>query len=900
MKILIADDNFDARLLLQKTLQSAGHQITLAVHGKDALEKALLEPPELIISDILMPEMDGFNFCAACKDDSELCRIPFVFYTAAYVEPQDEKLAQRLGASHYIIKPQEPAEFLQLLDKVIAEVENGELPVPTEPLATAETLSEMCSASQTRQLEEKVRELEIYQGIYRQVRNPTCVLSPQGVILHCNPAHAALLGSAEDQLQGSSAADYLGEQCLAEILKNAAVHKPYQAEVITRTASGNQLSLDISTTVIRDGAGETAAIIVLFRDLTRARESERKLQLFRNMIEQSNDAVFIVDAETSRFHDVNQMACTRWGYSREELLTLQVSDINPRYRNMNDWQRMLELLREKLALLIETTHQTKTGEIFPVEISLRYVKSEAGDYIIAVARDISERRKAEAQQHKSQQQWDQTFDAITDIITIQDLDHRITQCNRAACVEFGLKKEQIIGQTCFHLFEGSDAPCGDCPIPGDRAEFTPHTEEKYHPKLDKTYSVSVYPLVNDDEVTSIVHFAEDISERKKLENQLRQAQKMESLGTLAGGIAHDFNNILSAVIGYAHLAQAKLPKDSKIHADLQQVLIGGKRAAELVKQILTFSRKGEQEKKHVLLQDILQEALKLLRASIPTSIEIRHDFDPECPPILADATQMNQIVMNLCTNAMHAMQKVKTRILELSLSQREISEEDAQSMIDMHAGRYLLLTVSDTGEGMDEETLAKILDPYFTTKTQGEGTGLGLAMVHGIVKNHGGQIVFYSEPGAGTSCKIYLPVTGERPQHHPEESVPIKLPGGTERLLIVDDEVAIGALMETVLENYGYQVTRANRAAEALHELRQNSQAFDLILTDLSMPQMDGIELAGEIRNLRADIPIILCSGFLDSNRMSAAAAAGINICLMKPLSSDDLLRTVRRVLDSR
>jgi len=371
---------------------------------------------------------------------------------------------------------------------------------------------------------------------------------------------------------------------------------------------------------------------------------------------------------------------------------------------------------------------------------------------------------------------------------------------------------------------------------------------------------------------------------------------MESIGTLAGGIAHDFNNALYSMIGFTELAMDDIPEGSLAKENLQEVLIGALRAKEMVKQILAFSREADSEKKPVEIQSVVKEALKLLRNSIPSTVEIRSDIDVDYDSVLADSTQIHQLVMNLATNAYQAMRKAGG-VLELTLTQAAIGADDAD--LDLAPGSYLKLTVSDTGEGIDHVVIQRIFDPYFSTKAPGEGTGMGLAVVHGIVKSHGGDIKVLSELGKGTVFHVYLPLLDKI---RPDETgtVPIRpAPTGTEHVLLVDDEENIVLMTQQMLMRLGYQVTSRTGSVEALEAFRANPEAFDLVITDMTMPNMTGVELASRIKSIKPDIPIITCSGFSEMMDEDKAKNIGIAAYIMKPILKAELAGIVRKVLDA-
>ena len=742
-------------------------------------------------------------------------------------------------------------------------------------------------------------EVDLYKNIYLQAKNPTCVLSPEGKILQVNPAHKKLFAATKCLLVGGSFSGCINADQRPILLDKIRKGETFYQELELTNPDGKTLHVDVSASGIKDESGEILAIIVISRDQTQRHESDDQLMRFHNMVNQSNDAFFIIDVETGQIIDINKKVCHHYGYNKKEILQLSIVDINPDYQGIAEWRRRVNSIQKNQDALFETTHTTKSGKNFPVEISHRHVENKDKDYIIAVVRDISERKAAETRELKAQRKWSRTFDSSTDIITIQNLNHKIIQCNQATAVAFKLSKEECLGKYCYELFSGINEPCPGCPATDVINKFESYTEQVSHQNLGKTFSVNVSPIFDDNgKMTGIAHFAKDITQQKKLEVQLRQAQKMESLGTLAGGIAHDFNNILSAIIGYTQLAQLHIPQDSKAADALKQVTTGGQRAVELVKQILAFSRKTEYQMAPVEVQKIIAEALKLLRPSLPMTIEIRQDIDQYCPPILADAGQIHQVIMNLCTNAYHAMREQKSGVLEISLVKIEIQPKTAIPPFNLQAGEYLQLLISDTGTGMDKTTLAKIFEPYFTTKKSGEGTGLGLAVAHGIVQSFGGYISVYSEPDEGTCFKIYLPIPAVQTQAIQELSAPKEVSMGTERLLVVDDEEPIADLIKMMLERYGYQVTNTIGSPEALRVFKQNPELFDMVITDYAMPQINGIDLAAELLRVRAELPILLCTGFKDTENNAKALQVGIKACVTKPIQSDQLALTVRRILD--
>ena len=389
----------------------------------------------------------------------------------------------------------------------------------------------------------------------------------------------------------------------------------------------------------------------------------------------------------------------------------------------------------------------------------------------------------------------------------------------------------------------------------------------------------------------------DITERKQIEEQLMRVQKLEALGVLAGGIAHDFNNILFPIVGLSEMLLEDLPPDSPEHQNAQDIFNAGKRGRDLVRQILAFSRQSEQKKVPIQIQQILKEVIKLSRSTIPVNIHITHDIQDDCSLIKADPTQIHQIAMNLVTNAYHA---VEPKNGEIAVRLREIEIESGQlPELDLLPGRYAQLSVSDTGAGIEPGIMHKIFEPYFTTKAQGKGTGLGLALVYGIITEHQGDIKATSEVGKGTIFDVYLPLMTQAEETEPIEEK-VELSPGHEHILLVDDEESILKMVKRMLERLGYIVTTHVNSLEALEVFKTNPDQFDLVISDLTMPEMTGDRLAGELIKIRPGIPIIICTGFSERLDQQKAERIGIRGIFMKPLVKAKMAQMIREVLDTK
>ncbi|OQY59530.1 MAG: hypothetical protein B6245_06130 [Desulfobacteraceae bacterium 4572_88] len=513
---------------------------------------------------------------------------------------------------------------------------------------------------------------------------------------------------------------------------------------------------------------------------TRTEQLHAAEDRYKALFNSASDAIFIHDPE-GRFLEVNDEACQRLGYTREELLKITPQHID-HVQDARMYSERVEQLRREGQIFFESIHVSKSGEQIPSELNSRIIEYDGRPAIMTIARDIRERKKAE-------------------------------------------------------------------------------------------------------------------DEKRRLRTQLRQVQKMEALGTLSGGIAHDFNNILFPIFGYTEMSIADASEGSRIHKNLEHVMKAAKRAKELVQQILTFSHETGQELKPLKLQPVIKESLKLLRASLPATIKITQDIDAKCGAIMGDPTQVHQIIMNLCTNAYHAMIE-NGGILNVELKDMELGLKDMlPHSPDLVPGAYVELTVQDTGHGISQPLMERIFDPYFTTKDKDKGTGLGLSVVHEIVTTYKGYITIDSKPGQGTAFHVYLPLAKSKAAS--QEILPeMAVLRGQERILLVDDETDIAHMEKMIIERLGYKVTARTSSIEALNVFQANPRSFDLVITDMTMPNMTGMVLSKELQRIRPDIPIIICSGFSELLSKEKLRDMGIQEYVMKPVLKSKIASAIRKALD--
>ncbi|MBT3178679.1 MAG: PAS domain S-box protein [Desulfobacula sp.] len=622
------------------------------------------------------------------------------------------------------------------------------------------------------------------------------------------------------------------------------------------------------------------------------RESEEK---FRLTFLSSPDSINLNRVKDGIYLEINEGFTKIMGYSREEAIGKSSLDLNI-WNDPKDRDRLISLLKKNGTVEnLEAEFLGKEGQIKFGLMSARILKIGNEDVILSITRDITERKQMEADRERHLA----AIEQVAEGVVIADSDGNIEYVNPAFEKITGYLKQELIGKNSRILKSGEHdklfyQQMWETIITGN----TWNGRLTNRKKNGSFYieEVTISPVL--DKLGKIINFVaikRDVTDEIMVEKVLQQSQRMESIGTLAGGIAHDFNNILFPIMGYTEMLLMDTPEDSPARASLKEIYTATLRAKGLVKQILTFSRQESSELMLLKIQPIVKEALKLIRSTIPTTIEIKQDINPDCGAIKADPTQIHQIVMNLATNAYHAMEETGGE-LKVSLKEMEFKTLDLINP-DIAPGIYACLRIADTGIGMDKELINKIFDPFFSTKTIGKGTGMGLSVVHGIVTAMGGVIQVYSEPGKGTQFYVYFPIEKNSfEEWNTRAKEPIQ--GGTEQILLVDDEKAILAMEKRMLERLGYQVTSCSSSLEALDAFRSGPDKFDLIITDMAMPNMPGNKLSAELIKIRPGIPIMLCTGFSEIMSEEKAASLGIKGFILKPIVMKDLFQKIREVLD--
>ncbi len=643
----------------------------------------------------------------------------------------------------------------------------------------------------------------------------------------------------------------------------------------------------------------------IHRRLERAlRESEEKFQIIFNSVP---DSVTISTMKEARYLYVNTAFCKLTGFSREEIVGKTAFELNL-YPDSGDRQKLIQALGEKgLVNGFAMKFQMRDGRILDVLLSGKVFRYQDEDCLLVVSRDITAFNQAQAELRRSEKRYRDLFNSVSDLIYTQDLEGRFTSANRAMTSIFGYADDEFLGRKAADFMKPelrkkfvseylkSILQKGyfngiSCYFTKDRRKiYLEYRSNLIRPKEGKAYISGIARDVTDRIIAE--------REIQKLNRQVLQAQKMEAVGTLAGGIAHDFNNLLQGILGYTqYLIMSKDEGDPDLN-NLREIEKAGNRASELTQQLLTFSRKVEGKPKLMNLNREVEQVEKLLKRTIPKMIAIRLRLEKDLDPVYADSAQLEQVLMNLCVNARDAMPEGGT--LTIETKNVTLGERYCRRHLGARPGKYVLLTISDTGTGMDKETREHIFDPFFTTKEVGKGSGLGLAMVYGIVQSHRGFIMCYSEPGHGTTFKIYLPVGKgkiRRPAGTPKETAVPK--GGSETILLVDDEKFLRGIGKEILQKFGYTVLPAKDGEEALAVFMQKREEIALVILDLMMPGMGGIRCLEELLKRDPGLKVIIASGYSLDGHAKEALEVGASAFIRKPYKLKHMLKVVRKVLD--
>jgi len=756
------------------------------------------------------------------------------------------------------------------------------------------------------------RKEERYRRIFEQIQDIYYETDDRGVVLEISPSVMGALGYAREELIGTPAADLFArwEDRLhfLDLLRSAGCLNDH--EVLLKHSNGNPVFCSVNLKTVKDQSD--TFYIGSIRDISRQKAAEDRLKdsetLFRLLFDRSGEPRLLIDR--GLFVDCNEAAIKMLGCAdKREILGLRPSDISPAFQpdgpsSSQKESVLFDQAYREGSVQFEWMHRRRDGSEFLTEVVLTGIPFQGKWMLHTSWRDITERERITSELRESEARARTLMDCMPVAIIRTDRNGVISYWNKAGESLFGYSADEARGRRITDLIVPSDIyplfhhHMQEFEKTGYSGEFMPTGEYEL---LDKSgVRVPVYAILTAVRIEkgdpAFFTFNVDLRERKKLELQVRQAQKMQAIGTLAGGIAHDFNNILSAIMGYTDLSLRALPQDGPLKRYLSHVYEASERAKDLVKQILTFSRQTERKKIPLHALPVVKEALKLLRASLPAMAEIRQNIGVRNDLILADPTSIYQVLMNLCTNAAQSMPDQKG-LLTVTLEDIEFKPGEAIPHTSLTPRQYLHLSVADTGCGIDPIILDRIFDPFFTTKRSGEGTGMGLAVVHGVVKDLGGTITVHSELQNGSRFDVYLPSLCNDAGEASAAQDPAPLPKGRGNILLVDDEAGLAELGKEMISSLGYTVTSRSSSVEALEAFRFKPDAFDLLITDHYMPNMSGLRLTEEILKIRPDLPVILCTGFDRPMSTARLQTLGIREIIHKPIVLHQLGQAIGELL---
>jgi len=751
------------------------------------------------------------------------------------------------------------------------------------------------------------KEITLLAHAIKSISDCVSITDMEDKILYVNNAFLKTYGYQEDELIGKHISIVRSDKNSPEIVKQilaATKLGGWEGELINKRKDGSEFYVRLSTSVVRDTKGTPIALIGVATDVTEQKKAEEALRnseaSYRGIINSVSEAIYIHDKD-GRFIDVNDGAIKMYGYDREFFLGKTPDVLSaPGKNDMAMVAKSIEKAFNGEPQHIEFWGKHKNGTIFPKEVHLYPGKYFGKNVLIAVAQDITQRKKAEEEIRISHQRYERFFleDLTGDYISTPE--GKIITCNPAFIRMFGFSNmEEALATNMATLFRSHE----------ERARLLSRLQhekklEYIEIEMMKRDGTPIYIVANiigrfdkDDHLIEIQGYLFDDTKRRQLEEGLRHAQKLESLGTLASGIAHDFNNVLGIILGHATLLERVHANPEKFAQSIDAITSATQRGASLVKQMLTFARKTEVVFQPLELNILVKEVAKMLRETFPKTIEVETSITKDLPPINGDPTQIHQILLNLCVNARDAMPKGGTLTITTEIID---AHQIATKFPNLNSQQYILLSVTDTGIGMDKATLNRIFEPFFTTKAPGFGTGLGLSVVHGIVSSHGGFIDVKSSLGKGTTFYVYLPAAQRTVlEYQSSKKDAEEAQGGTETILIIEDEELLRELLQHLLISKGYKVISAKDGLQGVEIYKENYKNISLVISDLGLPKLSGEDVFKQIKQFRPEAKVILASGFIEPELKSQLMESGVKDFIQKPYTPNEVLNKTRKVIDA-
>jgi PAS domain S-box-containing protein len=936
-KILNVDDDEVGRYSVTRILKQAGFDITEAATGADALKLAM-KLPDLVLLDVNLPDIHGFEVCRRLKSDPATRAIPVLHLSATYLDSKDKVNGLEGGADGYLTQPVEPPVLLAHIRALLRSSKlEKQLARANRSLKAVLYCNEALLRAQSKfdLVQEACRILVLVAG-YRFVWVGSREMDTEKTIRPIarwgeDEGLSDLAKASWDETTAGCCpmgeAIRTGKPFLISDIRTDSRCEPWRTEALKRGfVSALALPLLIgrdewgAISILSDTTGtfddeEIKLLSELARDLSygleslRIREEARHArealleseQLFRLAFENANIGVCLVDTQ-GRLIRVNSQMCEMIGYSQSELEGMTVRDItHPEDLGLSQYFIEGACSGKVDRDEFEKRYIHKQGHVIWGKVSSSLVRDSQGNpvYFISHIQNITERKLAEEALRESEQRYRLLIEQSPVAIGILQ-DGVLVYVNPQFLKVFGYDSmHEVLGLPVEEFYSPEDRSlitqrCKDRlsgkPLPT-------HYEVKGLKKNGESFDLAVWPTVVDyDGKPAILTFCADTTETKSLRSQLLQAQKMEAIGNLAGGVAHDFNNLLQVALGYSEILLVGKNPDHPDYDKLHTINATAKRGADLVQRLMVFSRKGDTKPRSLNLNHEVTQLTKLLERTIPKMIAIELSLESWLPVINADPVQVEQILLNLAVNARDAMPQEGGK-LTIETRKVMLDEEYCRTHLESKPGQYVMISVSDTGHGMSQETVQHIFEPFFTTKGEGKGTGLGLAMVYGIMKHHEGFINCYSEPGHGTTFRIYFPVVPTELEEDLEQESAVPQ-GGSETILLVDDEESLCDIGSQILTRAGYTVLTATNARDALDLYRNQKSDISLVILDLIMPEMGGKECFQELAEIDSQVKVILSSGFLSDRTSEETRVFGFRGLVEKPYNMRQLLGLVREVLD--